>query len=170
MNAGLWNEWALLALQLGDDPAKAQANLERSLALDAKYDQTYWYLGDLYQAQARQAPDAAEQQALYQKAVEAYQQGVAIGEAGRATSMLNLRLGLANVYVATNQLQPAIDEYLQVAQLNAGAGQWQVYRALGELYRQTGDLAQARQYAQQALAAAPEAEKPNLQTWLDTLP
>ncbi|MBL8058884.1 MAG: hypothetical protein JNK29_19420, partial [Anaerolineales bacterium] len=170
-NAGLWNEWALLAMQLGNDFPRAEELLDRSLSLDARFDQTYWYQGDLYQAEARTAADLTAQQALYQQALDAYQQGVTISEqAGRSTSLLNLRLGLANVYVATNQLQPAIDEYLKIAELNAGAGQWQVYRALGELYRQMGDNAQARLFAQQALAAAPDAEKPNLQAWLDALP
>jgi hypothetical protein len=77
---------------------------------------------------------------------------------------------MATVFIATNQLQPAIDQYLQVAQLNAGASQWQVYRALAELYRQTGDAAQARSYGELTLQAAPEAEKAGVQAWLDTLP
>lgn len=169
-NAGLWNEWGLLALQLLDDPAAAQAHLEQSLALDPEFDQTYWYLGDLYQTLARRAGDAAEQKALYDKALEAYQQGITVGQAGRSTSALNLRLGMASVYVATQQTQPAIDAYLQVAQLNAGVNQWQVFRALSELFRQVGDLVQARLYGQQALDAAPEAEKAALQAWLSALP
>lgn len=170
-NAGLWNEWALLCLQLLADGARAQTYLDRSLELDPEFDQTYWYQGDLFQWQARQTTDAAAQQALYEQAGEAYRQGVAMGQAsGRATSTINLRLGLASVYVATQQIQPAIDEYLQVAQLNAGANQWQIYRALAELYRQTGDLVQARAFGDQALQAAPEAEKAALQDWLNALP
>jgi len=77
---------------------------------------------------------------------------------------------MASVYVATQQTQPAIDAYLQVAQLNAGVNQWQVFRALSELFRQVGDLVQARLYGQQALDAAPEAEKAALQAWLSALP
>ncbi|MBP7693885.1 MAG: tetratricopeptide repeat protein, partial [Anaerolineales bacterium] len=169
-NAGLWNEWALLQMQLLGKTAEARTYLERSLALDSKFDQTYWYLGDLYQTEARVITDTVAQQAAYQKAEAAYAEGVKIGEAGRATSLLNLHLGLASVYVATNQLQPAIEQYLRVAELNAGVGQWQVYRALGELYRQTGDLVQARAFGTQAVSAAPDADKPTLQAWLDSLP
>jgi hypothetical protein len=169
-NVGLWNEWGALKYQLLEDGADAAAKLNASLALDATYDQTYQFLGDLYTWEARREADPAKQKEWYDKAVAAYQQGVEAATQYRNTSMLNIRLGLATVYINTNQIQPAISEYLQVAQLNAGPNQWQVYRALGELYRQTSDLANARIYAQQALQIAPEANKPEIQSWLDSLP
>jgi hypothetical protein len=168
-NAGLWNEWALLKFEVLGDLAQAQAKLDQSLALDTTFDQTYQFQGDLYAIQARQATDPAVQQEFYAKAVEAYQKGVAAAER-RNSSMLGIRLGLANVYVTTNQLQPAIEQYLAVAQLNAGSNQWKVLQALGELFRQTGDLAQARRYGEEALKAAPEANKADIQNWLNALP
>ncbi|MGQ0603949.1 MAG: hypothetical protein ACT4QE_19890 [Anaerolineales bacterium] len=168
-NVGLWNEWGLLAFQLLEDGAKAQEKLDHSLALDSTFDQTYLYLGDLYAWEARRTTDAVEQADIFNKSIMAYQQGLEAGEAYRSTSALGLRLGLANVYVTTQQYQPAIDAYLKVAELNAGPGQWQVFRALGELYRQTGDMIKAREYGQQALALAPEANKAEVQQWLDEL-
>lgn len=169
-NVGLWNEWGALKYQILEDGAAAEEKLQASLALDDTFDQTYQYLGDLYQWEARRQTDPAQQTAYYEKAITAYQAGVAAGQQYRNTSALGIRLGMANVYVSTNQLEPAIQEYLQVAQLNAGAGQWQVYRALAELYRQTGNPGAAREFAQQAVDAAPEADKPALQEWLATLP
>jgi tetratricopeptide (TPR) repeat protein len=168
-NVGLWNEWGLLAFQLLEDRARAEEKLERSVFLDDTFDQTYLYQGDLFAWQARRATDAAQQKALYDKSLAAYQRGVAAGEQYRSTSALGLQLGMANVYVSTQQYQPAIAAYLKVAELNAGPGQWQVFRALGELYRQIGEVAKARDYGQQALALAPEANKPEVQTWLDGL-
>ena len=168
-NAGLWNEWALLNFEVLGDTAQAQAKLDQSLALDATFDQTYQFQGDLYAAQARQATDPAVQQDFYAKAVAVYQKGVEAAEK-RNSSLLGIRLGLANVYVTTNQIQPAIEQYLVVAQLNAGPNQWKVLQALGELYRQTGDLAQARKFGEEALNLAPEANKADLQNWLNALP
>ncbi len=169
-NVGLWNEWGALKFQLLEDGLGAEEKLLRSLSLDATFDQTYQYLGDLRVWQARREADPARQSEVFAQAEAAYQQGVSVGESGRSTSALGLQLGLANVYVSTNQIQPAIQAYLRVAQINAGAGQWQVYRALAELYLQSGDNAQARQFGQQALEAAPEAEKANVQNWLSALP
>jgi tetratricopeptide (TPR) repeat protein len=169
-NVGLWNEWGALKYQLLEDGAGAEEKLRQSLRLDDTFDQTYQFLGDLYVWQARRETDPARQKELFAQAEAVYQQGIAAAARGRSTSALGLQLGLANVYVSTNQIQPAIDAYLKVAQINAGAGQWQVYRALAELYRQSGDNAQARNFGEQALAAAPEAEKANVQNWLSTLP
>lgn len=169
-NVGLWNEWGVLKYQLLEDGAGAEEKLQQSLRLDDTFDQTYQYLGDLRIWQARRETDPARQAEFFAQAEAAYQQGIAVAARGRSTSALGLQLGLANVYVSTNQIQPAIDAYLKVVQLNAGLGQWQVYRALAELYRQSGDNAQARNFGEQALAAAPEAEKANVQNWLSTLP
>jgi O-antigen ligase/Flp pilus assembly protein TadD len=169
-NVGLWNEWGALKYQLLSDGAQAREKLERSLALDGTFDQTYQFLGDLYSWEAGRTTDAAVQQDYFQKAVSAYEQGVTAANTYRNTSLINIYLGLSNVYVRTNQIDPAINAYQQVAQLNAGPNQWQVYRALGELYRQKGDLVNARTFGQQALQAAPEANKQEVQDWLNTLP
>lgn len=168
-NVGLLNEWALVKFQLLNDGVEAQAKLTRSLELDDTYDQTYQYLGDYYVWEAARQTDETARQQFFQQAITAYQQGVE-RSAQRNTSLLGIRLGLANVYVSTQQIQPAIQEYLKVAELNAGINQWQVFRALGELYRQAGDNVQARNYGQQAIGLAPETEKANLEAWLATVP
>jgi O-antigen ligase len=166
-NVGLWNEWGLLTWQILEDGARAQEKLARSFELDKTFDQTYLYQGDLYAWEARSATDTARQKALYDQAITAYQQGLEAGKQYRNTSELGIQLSLANVYVTTQQIQPAINTYLRVAELGAGPNQWQVLRALAELYRQTGDIANARNYGAQALAGAPEANKPEVQQWLD---
>jgi tetratricopeptide (TPR) repeat protein len=167
-NAGLWNEWALLAHQLLDDPALAQAKLDQSFALDRNFEQTYQIQGDLYVLQANREADLATKQAYFEQAIAAYQQGIAVTER-RGSDALNLYIGLAGAYAAANQPQAAIDAYLRVGQLGAGANQWQVYRAMAELYRQMGDVAQAHTYGQLALDIAPETERDGLQAWLNVL-
>ena len=83
-------------------------------------------------------------------------------------SDFNLRIGLASVYAQTNQRQAAIDQYLLAAP-DAGGNQWQIYQAVAELYRQMGDVAQTLNYGQLALNGAPEANKPQVQAWLNTM-
>lgn len=167
-NAGIWNEWGALKYQLLNDFAGAEEKLKHSAELDDTFDQTYQYLGDLYAWQANRETDPAARQGYFDQSIAAYQSGVERAKV-RGSAMLNIRLGLATVYVTTNQIQPAIQEYEEIARLNAGANQWQVLRALAELYRQNGDLDQARNYGQQALAAAPEANKPDMQSWLNAV-
>jgi hypothetical protein len=50
-----------------------------------------------------------------------------------------------------------------------GAEPWRVYVSIAELYLQLGDAGQARSNAELALQTAPEAERPAIQTWLDSL-
>lgn len=168
-NVGLWNEWALVKFQLLSDGVGALEKLNHSVELDDTFDQTYQYLGDYYAWEAARQTDEAARQPLYAKAIAAYQQGVERAQT-RATSLLGIRIGLAQVYQNTLQIPLAIQEYLKVAELNAGASQWQVFRVLGVLFQQSGDNAQARNYLQQAIALAPEAEKANLEALLATVP
>jgi O-antigen ligase len=167
-NAGLWNEWAILSFQVLEDPPSAQEKLDRSFALDTNYEQTYQVQGDLYAWQAVKEQDAAARQTLYGRAITAYTQGVEVADK-RSSNGLDLHIGLAQVYTNLNQFQSAIDEYQLILNLGVGASQWQVYRALAELYRLQGDAVHAREYGQLAIDSAPDTEKAALQAWLDAL-
>ena len=167
-NAGLWNEWAVLAYQLLSDGDTAQARLDESFRLDSNYEQTYQFQGDLYTWRANQAAEADAKQAWYQKAIDAYQHGITMA-ARRGSPDLNLRIGLASGYAVTQQFQAAIEQYLLAAPKAASNQQWQIYQAVAELYRQLGDAAQARAYGQLALDGAPDSNKPQLQAWLNAL-
>jgi tetratricopeptide (TPR) repeat protein len=169
-NAGLWNEWAALAFQVNSDAATAQAKLDQSFALDPIYEQTFLLQGDLFAWQARQAADAAAQQAGFQQAIDAYLEGITVAES-RNIPAGNLRINLASAYIGAGRAIDAIDVYQQVlASGDGGVNPWQVYLAISELYAQMGDLAQARANAELALQAAPDGDKPNVQAWLNQLP
>src|SRR5574341_92419 len=165
--AGLWNEWAVLNYPVIGDGDTAQARLDESFRLDKNFSQTYEIQGNLDAWRASQTADAAAKQAYFQKAMEAYLQGIEVATRLGASDF-NLRIGLASVYAQTNQPQAAIDQYLLAAP-KAGANQWQVYQAVAELYRQTGEVAQALNYGQLALNGAPDANKPQIQAWLNAL-
>jgi len=166
-HAGLWNEWAVLNYQVIGDGDTAQVKLDESFRLDKNFPQTYEIQGNLDTWRANQTTDAAAKQAYLQKALEAYLQGLEV-TARLGASDFNLRIGLASVYAQTNQRQAAIDQYLLAAP-DAGGNQWQIYQAVAELYRQMGDVAQTLNYGQLALNGAPEANKPQVQAWLNTM-
>jgi tetratricopeptide (TPR) repeat protein len=165
----LWGEWSLLAYEFMNDFDLAQQRLDHSFALDTTYEQTYLYQGDLFVRRAQRDTDPAKQQDYYQRAITAYLTGIEAADR-RGLSTTNLRIRLADAYVATGQLPLAIEQYITVGQFNDPAvSQWQLYQQIADLYRQLGDIGQARQYAQLALDAAPDANKPQVQQYLDTL-
>jgi tetratricopeptide (TPR) repeat protein len=169
-NVGLWNEWASLNLQVLNNPVAAQQHLDQSLALDTTFDQTYQLQGDVYNWQAQRATDAEAQKALYQQAIDAYQAGLARA-AARGSDTSALRVNLATAYAGAGQAQLALDQYQQVLAANpTGIDQWRLHLAISQLYAQLGDMTQARTSAEQALAAAPDSDKSNVQSWLDRLP
>lgn len=167
-NAGLWNEWSLVSSQLLGDVAAAQAQLDRSLALDPTFDQTYLFMGDFHTWQAGRAADDATKTAQFQKAIESYQGGIERDQ-GQGTTGIQLRLGLAVALVNVKRIDDAIAQYEIVKEANLGANQWQLLRALAALYAQKGDFPRALDYAQQALANAPEASKPEVQQLINGL-
>jgi tetratricopeptide (TPR) repeat protein len=169
-NAGLWNEWAALEFQVLNDQTTAQKYLDQSLSIDQEFEQTYLLQGDLYATQARAITDTVAQKPLFEKAVDAYKKGIVIAEA-RGTPAGNMRVNLASAYVGLGQRQEAINIYHEVlAKGDSGINPWQVYLAISELYAQMGDMTQARANAQLALQAAPDADKPSVQSWIDRLP
>jgi tetratricopeptide (TPR) repeat protein/O-antigen ligase len=164
-NVTIRDEWATLALQVIEDPDLALSRLDQSLQIDDTYDQTYLALGDVYAWQAQRETDAPRRQDLYQKAIAAYLRGLEHSK----DNILSLRVSLGQAYAAVGQLDAAIAQYQQAEPLTLPANQWQIQRAIAELYRRAGDLDQARHYGSAALAAAPEERKVEVQKWLDTL-
>lgn len=167
-NAGLWNEWSIVSYQMLGDTQAAQAQLDRSLATDPTFDQTYLYIGDFHSYLAGQSTDTAVKSAEFGKAIEAYQTGLDRNQ-GQGTAATQIRLGLAVAYVNVQRIDDAIAQYEIVAQQNLGANQWQLLRALAALYAQKGDNVRALDYAQQALAVAPDANKTEVQQLIDGL-
>lgn len=169
-NAGLWNEWAALAFQVRGDLPAAQQHLDQSFAIDDKFDQTYQLQADLYLTQAQQqTADDAARKVLFDKAIATYLAAIQAGEV-RGSNVSGSRVNLATAYVQSAQPAKAIEQYQVLLAANSGFDPWRLFLAISEQYAQMGDLAQARVYAEQSLQAAPDADKPTVQAWLDRLP
>ena len=148
--AHLYNEWALTYYLMGDYE-NARAKLEKSLSLDAEYDQTYLLLGQLYTQQG----DWARAEEMYRKAVELNPNAV------ESISMLG--------YVLDQQgkITEAIAQNLRVLEL--APRDYITIRNLAVLYNKAGDYKQALAYARQALEVAPEQDKAQLEQFVAQL-
>ncbi len=170
-SAALWNEWARFDLNLRQDYEGALSKLEKSLSLDDQFNETYGVLGDYWTQVGAAEGDPAKQQADYKKAISYYQQSI-VAEAFKPGTppSLTARLGLAAAQRTLGNLDAAIASYEEVLTL-AGPeyNLWSVQEMLAEIYLEKGDKAKALDYANQALAAAPEADKARVQELIERI-
>lgn len=136
-NAQLFNEWGQVYMTSGSFD-KALEKLEQSLALDQKFDMTYFALGDLYY-NTKQLEQAAE----------VYEQGLALNP--RVTQAWSY---LGVIYAQLGRHKEAITATLKV--LEQRPGDFDALKNLALLYRDSGELEQALVYAQTATQARPD--------------
>jgi tetratricopeptide (TPR) repeat protein len=195
-NAQLWNEWGLinlamsdLARQTGDAAtadsylADAQAKLDHSLELDAKYDQTYLLQAQLKQAQGK----GLEAQQYFTTALE-MNAGSLDAWSGAVNQLLSTqnftdaeKLSLAfleknpgslpvlrtiarNIYYPQNRFDEAINIMQQVLQQATDDGnRWNDLYVTAVIMAQVGRLPEALPLAQQSLELAPQEQKDGVQ-------
>lgn len=148
--AHLYNEWALTYYLLGDyDEAKAK--LEKSLSLDAEFDQTYLLMGQL----DVQLGEWAQAEEMYRKAVEL------------SPNLVDALSMLGYVLDQEGETAEAITQNLRVLELSPQ--DYITVRNLAVLYNKAGEIGQALAYAKLALSLAPEEEKPQLEQFVEQL-
>lgn len=170
-NASLWNEWARFDFTTRKDMAGAQSKLAVSLKLDDQFNETYLTLGDLWAQVASTTGDGKEQQDAYAQAAGYYQQAITAEANKRGTPpSLTARLGLATMQQKLERWDEAIGAYDDVIKV-AGDGYnvWTVYNALAEIYLAKGDKTTALDYADKALAEAPEGDKVAVQALIEKI-
>jgi tetratricopeptide (TPR) repeat protein len=158
-NARLWDEWAILHLDVLRDEERGLALLEKSLEIDPEYDWTHILLGNYYFNKARQTKDDPDQQdEYYQKAIEHYEIAVEL-----APKNINYRLSLASVYQMQQnypKLLDVLEESLQFAKRKNDI--WRIEENIAIAAFQLGDYDKALEHAYNALAVAPESEQERL--------
>ena len=168
-NARLWDEWAVLYLNVLNDPDTAYDRLQHSLTIDDAYDWTYALLGDYHTRLASNAADPADKGAQYQQAIEAYKQALGLKGVDRQ-SRYNYTLALAAVYTQMEDYPSAIAIYQNaLAIAPSGTQTYQVEETLSRIYYQLNDLSSAIAHAQKALDGAPDSQKDRYQQLLDQL-
>lgn len=169
-NARLWDEWALVFLNLLNQLEEARQRLERSLEVDPFYDWTYALLGDYYgrTAQSLGEEQSDERQQAFEKAGEAYTRAL---ELATETNMkYSYALALAGVHTRLNEPAAAIAAYQQALDLSPNNSEsWKIEESIALLYSQNGNHSDALAHAQKALALAPEDQKQRLQALVSQL-
>jgi tetratricopeptide (TPR) repeat protein/O-antigen ligase len=169
-NTRLWDEWAILQLEVLDDPAAAQSLLATSAALDPTYDWTHFVAAQGYIRQVGATDDPAQKADLLRQAAAAYETGLTLPDTVGAAARQSYYLALGSIYVQTGQPEAAIRAYeAGLALGSSDSNVWRVEETLAQLYQQLGDLAAAAQHAQAALRAAPTDQQARLQTYLAQL-
>ena len=165
-NSTLWDEWAVLLMQVAGKPKDALVKLEHALKLDSHYSFTQGLLGDYYLREANSATDVLIKEKALQKAAEYYRTAAESAKKSDQVSKASYLVSLANVYVVMagldpqnvdrDQLKQAIEVLLE--SIDAGISSndlWKVQEAVAKLFFQLGDKSFAHYYASQALENAP---------------
>jgi len=172
-NSRLWDEWAVLDLNVTNQPDQAKQHLDRSLAIDPYYDWTYALLGDYYNhivsSQFKDQPD--KQKAVQIQASDYYSKALSLGEGNEtAQLMYNYAIALGGIQAQLGNMDQAIQAYEKAIQESPDASErWRVEAALAQLYARTGNMPKALEYARSAQSLAPDDQKQALATLIQQL-
>lgn len=140
-NARLWDEWAVLYLNVFQDLDEVFDRLTQSLELDPYYDWTHALLGDYYTRLAQATDDPASEEQALQKAAEHYTQAFELAAKNDLHAKYNYLLVLANTHIQLNQPQLAIQAYEQALELGINQqDNWRIEETIGRIFAQMGDV------------------------------
>ena len=164
-NAQLWNEWASLYLSRLGNLDEAKVRLDRSLALDKKFDQTYLLRASWFIEKARtidRQKDEAAWRATLESARDELKQALLLvpNSAQIQQELIRISLELGDL--------PAAAEALQ-ASLAANPNDWNTLKNLALVYNDMRQITRAVEYAQRAIALAPPDQKPLLESFVRQL-
>ncbi|UCH58326.1 MAG: hypothetical protein JSV61_08875, partial [Anaerolineales bacterium] len=169
-NARLWGEWALLYLNVLEQPEEAREKLLRAQKIDPNYHWTYALTGEMYSQFAHNSSDSAAKENYYRQAIEAYKRAIELPTPGDALAKYNYSLALGATYINLNMLPDAIAAYRQAIELAPTTlAIWRVEESIGILYSKLGDINNATSYITSAIESAPEDQKDRLQSILNQL-
>jgi tetratricopeptide (TPR) repeat protein len=169
-NARIWDEWALLYLNVLNQPEEAQKKLMQSIDVDPDYHWTYGLLSELHtrasntvddpEAIATELTSAAN---YLNTALELRTPGEPQAKYGYAIALGGIEAQLGNYSQAIEAYYTAIDEAPQNAEI------WRIEEAITSLFVQIGDYEQAILHVQEAIRFAPDTQKERLQELLAQL-
>jgi len=163
-NARLWTEWAVLHLNVLQQPERALELLHKSLEIDPEYDWTYATLGGYYLQLAQNTNDPQAKEQAYQDAIENYRNAL------RYNENINYYFALASIYQSMNDLDTLIsvlEESLSIAKSSNDI--WRIEDNLAVASFQLGRKAYALQHAKNALANAPESAQERINSLIQQI-
>ncbi|MDD2695560.1 MAG: O-antigen ligase family protein, partial [Anaerolineales bacterium] len=164
-NSRIWDEWAILYLNILDQPQRALELLQRSAELDPYYDWTHALLGEYYGQESELATDPTAREKNLDKSIFHFSEATRL--ARDTSSKLNYTLAQAQLYISRDDPQTAIDLLQEALGYSPGQNElWRIQNTMAQLYVQLGDKSNAMFFANQALLTAPEDQKVTIQTLL----
>jgi tetratricopeptide (TPR) repeat protein len=169
-NSRLWDEWAVLYLNILNQPDQALQHLNHSLQVDPSYDWTYALLGDYYVHSLDQINDPQQKQEILVKAADLYEKAIPLVKYYEAQNLYSYYLSLGSVSAQLNHIDQAIDAYTKALPLlPQQTDRWRVEETIARLFMQKGDMASAMVHAQNAYNQAPANQKDRLQTLISQI-
>jgi hypothetical protein len=173
-NSTLWDEWAVLYMQVFGQSQQALERLQHALNLDAEYSFTQGLLGDYYLKTANSLSDTAAKKETFLTAAGYYRTAADDAKYTDITSKASYLVSLSNVYIQLASVDPGNIDRAQLQQainillesIKAGLSSsdlWKVQENIAKLYLQLGDKANTQYYANQALLSAPLSEASKIQ-------
>jgi len=170
-NARLWDEWALLYLNVFGNAEQAAERLNHAREIDPQYHWTYALLAEIHSRNARQIEDEAAQREELSKAAEYYRIALGLPTPGEPAAKYNYAVSLASLETQLGNFQAALEAYLRSLEVAPrGTETWRIEEALGTLYAQLGDLQNALLRFQTALSQAPDDQKERIQNNISQIP
>ena len=164
-NAQLWNEWASLYLSRLGNPDEAKVKLDKSLALDKKFSQTYLLRAEWFLAKAR-ATDRQQDEAAWRAALEGAREELKQLLVVDPNALQGYQ-ELARIALELGDTPAAIDA--MQGMLARNPNDWNILRNLAVLYRDARQITMAIEYAQRAIALAPADQRPALELLVQQL-
>ena len=162
-SARLWDEWALLYLNILGKPEEALTRLQKAKQIDPKYHWTYALLAEYHNRNSRAAQEPDQKNEELNQAADYYAQALALPTPGEPAAKYNYAVTLASLKAQLGQMNDAISAYEQALEVAPNeAEKWRVEETIGNLYVQMGDTANALIHYQNALALAPADQKERL--------
>jgi tetratricopeptide (TPR) repeat protein len=166
-NSTLWDEWAILLMQILRQPQDALQRLQHAMELDDRFSLTQGLLGDYYMSVARSTSDASVKAQALEQAAGYYQTAANVATSRDTTSKGSYLVSLGNAYIEMARVDPQninqdrIHQAIDILQQSIDAGLstsdlWKVQEAIAKLYLQLGDKTNASFYANEALTSAPD--------------
>ncbi len=163
-NARLWDEWAILHLNVLGDTNRAIEILNHSLSIDPKYDWTYAILGDLYNQIGQNMSGEIDPETAFKLAAENYTQAIEF-----SPKNTNYYFALASAYQALTDYDSVITTLEASLEHAADDDIWRIEDNLIHFYLQINDRETALSYARRAIRSAPESEQERIRAIIDQI-
>ena len=171
-NARLWDEWAVLLMNILGKPEEGYEKLRIALEIDPYYDWTYGLIGDYFSRYAGDSFEdgSQERQAALIEAADYYTKAIKFAGSSNNSLKYGYAVALGSVESELGKVLQAVDAYELALKINPNTpDRYRIELALVRLYILLGEDEKAIEKAWAALDSAPEEQKQSVQDYLSQL-